>query len=248
MLSERMAFRSAGGCERGFTLLELLIAGGLATLLLAGLMSLDAVRIRVTANLKSRMSILNPSNGGEQIKAAQAAVHITRTLEMGDRFRIQGGATPGYWFRVPVGCIGQPPGSNCYTQTASYEWRSYRVNTATNQLRYMVATFDGTIVPPASQWRCTAWAALANNIRNPNRLTFTQRNEDSTVGGDGNVIEFGLHWRNGQDRYFRGEVTFRQTGDWTNSFVYGLPADQLIGIDQSTVGNPRLRGVPLCLN
>ncbi len=240
-----MRMRAADCIERGLTLIEIVVAIGSATVIALGVMGLGA------AGLRMRRAVHTPSTvtDFDQSQVAMAAIHLTKTMELADRFVLKGSPTFKSFFRIPIGCLAATPAPDCFDQTEHYEWRRYQL--ISSSLEYRVAKF----APATSSWECGANTVLSHELGGPNEFRVTQRNEDGLPGGDPNVLEYVLHWvrSGGGDRYFRGEVTLRSAADWGTT-ASGLSRDvtalpPLIGNDPSTFGGPlNLFGAPACLD
>ena len=177
--------------ERGMTLMELLLASGLALGVIFGITSVDVMRVRIQEDLLQRSGQAGAVS--DRSNAALASLHIARHLEDADRVALP---VPGrLQLRVPVGLTFDVP--------ANYRWDQYSHDAFTNVLRYYSNTAGG----------CGSVMVLAEQI---GAVTFAYADEAPAppwdpAGADPNVVAYTVEWNNGAGRsqVFPGEVTMR---------------------------------------
>ena len=207
--------------SQGMTLTEVLIASGLATLVVIGLVNFDVSSSRIQDELRARAQV-----GSSQPSVALASRHLTRTLQQADRLFIRNtGLSDGQGdlqARVPVmvrntppsctGCVGSGavPPACCFNDPTNYQWNEYRL--VGGDLRLYENTASG----------CSRMTVLASGVRG---VAFSYRNEAldppgpvppmEPAGADNNVLEYALLWDNARvgdadrNREFRSEVVSR---------------------------------------
>ena len=117
--------------ERGITLIELLIASAISTLVIMLLGQVDMTRLYLTTDTKE------VTQG--QIEVAMAMAYMTNELMAADRVNLLDGPNAtNIQFRVPTGTSFDAPGN--------YQWHQYRFDAASNELRFYEDTGAGCVV------------------------------------------------------------------------------------------------------
>ena len=227
---------SVSRSARGVTLMEILVASVLATVVVLGIGSFEGTRVRIGEDLRQRSAVEAP----DRVKAALAVLHLMKRLENADRvvLRDTGGtgaippATPtttDVLVRTPImlsdgalpagTCTGTtPPDPRCFDIAANYRWDEYRLNAGAQELKFY------TNVPPdqspAPQLPCPVEGVLARKIRsvsirygtNPDTTTGTQPTAVNLVPNqDSNVLNYAVEWYESatSSQVFYGGVTNR---------------------------------------
>jgi len=180
------------------TLLEVMIASALATVIAIGLGAMEVGRVRMTEEVRRQAGLENP----ERKNAALAAIHLANSLEMADRYLFDE-PTGEYLIRMPL-CTGEPPDPTCFDDADNYQWVQYRLNG--DELRlYRFAR------PPAG---CPASHVLASEI---GAMTL------ESTPPDNNIVHYAVTWQGvaivgGKtevtgDHVFQGDVVTRFRSD-----------------------------------
>jgi len=167
--------------QRGVTLLEIMIASAIATVIMLGLGMIEGTRARVTEAVRQPLFV-EP----ERKNAALAALRIAKSLEVSDRFNLVPVPAPGlYQIRTTL-CASSTPG--CFDIAGNYVWLQYRLNTATGELRlYTIPT-----PPPGA---CPAPVVLAKEVTALN------------ISSLNNVVTYSVTWTSGaRSQIFQGQV------------------------------------------
>ncbi len=237
-----------GRPERGFTLIELMIATSLTAIVMLALGTADATRVRIEQELRERAKI----NGSEEMRAALAATRLTKSLERADRIVIRnsgGGVAPGV---VPGGpanravvqlrhveCPGTPD-ATCLDDPTRYSWEEYR--RVGNELEYL---YPVTSTCPAPQVFAAEISSFTMQFRNAKPVEPPGGDPFAPDPADNNTVEFALEWDNqltGLDRRrheFRQEVTSRNIS-YTDMNANLAPGngDSGTGLAPAGISNP----------
>ena len=192
--------------KRGVTLIEILLAGAAAVVVVVGVTAIDANRARMQQNLRTR--IVNDAD------LAIVSSHFAKNLTQADRFILRdsgdAGVTPpgtmgegDLQVRFPT-CPVQPADPSCFDVAANYHWGEYWLHGGV--LRYFSDTQSG----------CGSSTVLGEHILS---ATFQYKDEaafpdpalEPFPGGvDNNAIEYRIVWEvNGATREFRSEIAGR---------------------------------------
>lgn len=199
----------------GFTLMEILVAGMIAVIIIFAMTRVDLTRVRIQQELRLQAA-------SQQQQAMLAVSHISKHLEIADR--INRVSASNIQFRIPI--------ANNLDAAASYRWDEYRLNAG--NLEY----FRAVAGPP-----CGTPVVLVEQITGLS-FDFRDRAPDPPAGQvfaagpeDNNVIEFTLTWTEAaRSQAFIGEVTSRHipysdiqagvtdSGQGLSRFAPGIPA------------------------
>ena len=190
---------------RGVTLLEIMIASAIATVIAFGLMMVEGTRARMTEEMRHRVE-----DEPERKNAALAALRITKELETADLFNPSSGTTTLLNVRIPE-CPTPPTCS--LDSFASYQWVQFRLTG--NELR-MYRFPRTTPWPPTG---CPAAQVLASDIT---ALSFTPTNNGATY-----VVTWTSTTTPTRNQTFQGQVISRFRPDQTG-FAGGLDSSGTI--------------------
>jgi hypothetical protein len=181
---------------RGFTLTELLLAAGLAGLVVLAAETVFGTAVRLQVELRERNRGSGP--GSQEASAGYAVLHLAKHLELADRL-VRNGAD-SVQMRIPP--FSADLGD--LDEELNYRWDQYRREAATGELRYY-------------RGGCAAPLVLAREV---DQFTIDYRDRAANPPGgqvfsagpeDNNVLEYVLRWRDGPRTHaFRGETTGRE--------------------------------------
>ncbi len=199
--------------ERGVTLMELLLVAAISLIVLVVVTTIDATRLRISEDVRSRSGALQLNHG----RAALVAWRLSKELEGADRLVLVApnaqGISTNFKVRIPtvvnVDGAGFPLDSN-FNTAANYRWDEYKL--AGTQIQLFRNMAGG----------CPAAEVISDEIQ---QLQFSYSDEFAIAppggepfgdGRDNNMLHYLLQWGNGTNSHmFTGEVAIRSAG-YTN--------------------------------
>ena len=227
---------------RGMTLIELLIAGVIALIVLIGVIVMDVGRLRL------RTVLLETSKQtGEEQQVGMAAVLLGKDIERADRVNILntgvGGGGGDVQIRIPVDCVGAAATPACFDNQNSYDWIEYK--RVGNELwRYEPGCTGRVLARQLGDTPANQGFEIAYRDASP--LPAWALPADGVPVDDTNVLRYTLTWNNGlggafeKAHTFVGTSTMRAFGYMNVNRSIAGAGDSGTGLALSTIAVPDL--------